>query len=176
MRLSKRLIIFLTLTFLTFLPFLTYLLPVFPVQAQQPAPQDMPVEPVKPVMKIEVNDGLLSVEITDAEFGNVIKEIAEKAKFKVELSSDIALKKITVSFKDLDVERGVRRLLTVIREKDFTISYNAAGLIDKLEIYGEGVSKPVVNTQPKKPQIRPKPFQPVAPIPYPLPPPTTLPQ
>lgn len=177
LRLSKSLInIFLALTFLT------CLLPVFPVQAQQPAapapPQeDIPVEPVKPVMKIEVNGGLLSVEISEAEFGNVIKEIAEKAKFKAEISSDVALKKISTTFKDIEVERGVRRLLTIMKEKDFVISYNMAGLIDKIEIYGGGVSRPIVNTQPqpKKPQIRrQKPFQRTPPSP--LPPPTTLPE
>lgn len=174
LRLSKTLInIFLALTFLT------CLLPVFPVQAQPPAiratPQDIPVEPVKSVMKIEVNDGLLSVEISDAEFGNVIKEIAEKAKFKAEISSDVALKKISTTFKDIEVERGVRRLLTIMKEKDFTISYNTAGVIDKLEIYGGGISRPVVNTQPQKTQVRQKTFQRVTP-PSPLPPPTTLPQ
>lgn len=174
LRLSKRLInVFLALTFLT------CLLPVFPVQAQPPAiratPQDIPVEPVKSVMKIEVNDGLLSVEISDAEFGNVIKEIAEKAKFKAEISSDVALKKISTTFKDIEVERGVRRLLTIMKEKDFTISYNTAGVIDKLEIYGGGSSRPVVNTQPQKTQVRQKPLQRVTP-PSPLPPPTTLPQ
>lgn len=149
-------------------------------QAQQPAApattQDIPVEPVKPVMKIEVNDGLLSVEISDAEFGNVIKEIAEKAKFKAEISSDVAVKKISTTFKDIEVERGVRRLLTIMKEKDFTISYDTAGLIDKLEIYGGGViSRPAVNTQPQKQPARQKPFQRVTP-PSPLPPPTTLPQ
>ncbi|MBI5206107.1 MAG: hypothetical protein HZA11_14430 [Nitrospirae bacterium] len=149
-------------------------------QAQQPAapatPQDIPVEPVKPVMKIEVNDGLLSVELSDAEFGNVIKEIAEKAKFKAEISNDVAVKKISTTFKDIEVERGVRRLLTIMKEKDFTISYDTAGLIDKLEIYGgAGISRPVVNTQPQKQPIRQRPFQRTTP-PSPLPPPTTLPQ
>ncbi|KAF0144737.1 MAG: hypothetical protein FD156_1566 [Nitrospirae bacterium] len=169
--------IFLSFTFFTFF---TFFLPVFSVQAQQPAapatPQDIPVEPVKPVMKIEVNDGLLSVELSDAEFGNVIKEIAEKAKFKTEISNDVAVKKISTTFKDIEVERGVRRLLTIMKEKDFTISYNTAGLIDKLEIYGGGViSRPAVNTQPQKQPARQKPFQRVTP-PSPLPPPTTLPQ
>lgn len=149
--------------------------------AQPPAApatlQDIPVEPVKSVMKIEVNDGLLSVEISDAEFGNVIKEIAEKAKFKAEISSDVAVKKISTTFKDIEVERGVRRLLTIVKEKDFTISYNTAGLIDKIEVYGgAGISRPV-NTQPQtqKPSVRQKPFQRATP-PSPLPPPTTLPQ
>ncbi|MDO9289357.1 MAG: hypothetical protein Q7T83_11280 [Thermodesulfovibrionales bacterium] len=139
-------------------------------------PQDIPVGPVKSVMKIEVNDGLLSVEISDAEFGNVIKEIAEKAKFKAEISSDVALKKISTTFKDIEVERGVRRLLTIMKEKDFTISYNTAGLIDKLEIYGGGViSRPVGNPQ-KNPARQQRPFQQRVTPPSPLPPPTTLPQ
>ncbi|TAL26020.1 MAG: hypothetical protein EPN94_04175 [Nitrospirae bacterium] len=122
-------------------------------------------------MKIEVKDGLLSVEVSDAEFGNVMKEIAEKAKFKAEISGAVASKKITTNFKDIDVERGVRRLLTVMKEKDFTISYNTAGMIDKLEIYGSA-AKPFATptTPPKKPQYIQKPPMPILP-PQPLPPP-----
>ncbi len=175
LRLSKRLInIFLTLTFLT------CLLPVFPVQAQPPAtpamPQDIPVEPVKPVTKIDVKDGLLSVELLNAEFGSVIKEIAEKAKFRVEISGNVASKKISVSFNDIDTERGIRRLLTILKEKDFTISYNTEGLIDKMEIFGGVNIKPAMTPQ-KKPQTmqRPVPAGPSFPPPGTPPVPSTLP-
>ena len=139
-------------------------------------PQDIPVEPVKPVTKIDVKDGLLSVELLDAEFGSVIKEIAEKAKFKVEISGNVASKKISVRFNDIDTERGIRRLLTILKEKDFTISYNTEGLIDKLEIFGGANIKPAT-TPLKKPQTmqRPVPAGPSFPPPGTPPVPSTLP-
>lgn len=148
--------------------------------AQTPAPTgmpagsaEMPAEP-KPVMNIEVKDGLLSVEISDAEFGDVIKEIAEKAGFKVEILGDVAYKKISTNFKGVDIEKGIRRLLTIItlmKGKDYTISYNSEGFIDKLEVYGESSGKPAVSPLQKRRVIQ-KPFSPsVPPVPLPPPPP-----
>lgn len=143
--------------------------------AQTPAPPGMPAGPAempaepKPVMNIEVKDGLLSVEISDAEFGNVIKEIAEKARFKVEISGDVAYKKISTNFKGVDIEKGIRRLLTIMKEKDYTISYNSEGFIDKLEVYGESSGKPAVSPLQKR-QVIQRPFSPSVP-PAPLPPP-----
>lgn len=146
-----------------------------PVPPGMPSePVEIPVEPVKPVMNIEVKDGLLSVEISDAEFGDVIKEIAEKARFKVEILGDVAYKKISTNFKGVDIEKGIRRLLTIItlmKGKDYTISYNSEGFIDKLEVYGESSGKPAVSPLQKRRVIQ-KPFSPsVPPVPLPPPPP-----
>lgn len=143
-----------------------------PVQPGMPAGSaEMPAEP-KPVMNIEVKDGLLSVEISDAEFGDVIKEIAEKARFKVEISGDVAYKKISTNFKGVDIEKGIRRLLTIItlmKGKDYTISYNSEGFIDRLEVYGESSDKPAVRPLQKR-QVIQRPFSPsVPPVPLPLP-------
>ena len=147
--------------------------------AQMPVqpPAEIPVEPVKTLTIIEIKDGLLSVELSDANFGSVMKEIAEKVKFKLEISNTVASKKISTSFKEVEIERGIRRLFTVINEKDFTISYGAGGFIDKIEIFG-GNQKPP-STPLKKPQTTRPPQKPVTPImppqmpqnPYFLPPP-----
>ncbi|MBI4691743.1 MAG: hypothetical protein HY754_16000 [Nitrospirae bacterium] len=134
-------------------------------------PADISVEPVKPVMNIEVKDSLMSVDISDMAFADVMKEIAEKAKFKVEISGEIANKKITTSFKDVDIERGLRRMLTILKEKNFTISYTAEGLIDKLEIYGGDSIKSNIASQPKQRSIR----RPTAPVTPPPPAPKTQP-
>jgi len=149
------------------------LLAVALAEAQAPvqiSPQtlEIPVETVKPVINVEVENGIMGVEISDAEFGEVIKEIAGKAKFKVEIASDVASKKISTNFKGVDIERGIRRLLTIIKEKDYTISYNSEGFIDKLEIYGGGNSKPAVSPPPKKPQVTQRPvLSPATPTPLP---------
>lgn len=132
----------------------------------------IPVGPLKPVINIEIKDGFLSVELSDVEFGSVIKEIAEKAKFKVEISGDIAYRKIGTNFKGVDVERGIRRLLDIMKEKNYIISYNPEGLIDKLEIYSESSGKPVVSPSQRKPQMIQRAVSPVMPpAPLPLPPP-----
>jgi hypothetical protein len=136
-----------------------FITPVYSeTQMQTPqSPEEIPVEPVKSVQSIEISDGLLSVELTNVEFGKVMKEIAEKAKFKVEIAGDVSHRKINTTFRSVDVEKGIRRLLTIIREKDFTISYNSAGNIERLDIFGSA-GKPVPTTPPRKPttQKRPK--------------------
>jgi len=136
-------------------------LSVTSVYAETQAPveshEDIPAEPVKSVQSIELSNGLLSVELANVEFGKVIKEIAEKVKFKVDVASDVSHRKISTTFKGVDVEKGIRRLLTIIREKDFTISYNSAGDIERLDIFGSA-GKPVPTAPTKKPttQKRPK--------------------
>lgn len=157
LRLSKRLInIFSALTLI-----LTCLSSITTAETETP-PAGSPEAP-KSIMKIEVKDGLLSVELSDAEFGNVIKEIAEKARFKVEVSGDVAYKKISTNFRGVDIEKGIRRLLTIMKEKDYTISYNREGFIDKLEIYGGASSKPAVSSPQKRSQGVQKPVSPIVP-------------
>ncbi len=138
-------------------------------------PEEIPVIPVKEVMGIEVKNGLLSVELSDAEFGKVIKEISEKANFKLDISSDVVYKKISTTFKDINIAKGIRRMLNLIKEKDFTISYTEAGLIDKLEIYGDSAGKSHAGQLPKKNLPFQKPYSPYQPPVITPPPPSYQP-
>ncbi|MBI4684663.1 MAG: hypothetical protein HY755_05650 [Nitrospirae bacterium] len=105
------------------------------------------IEEPKPIMNIDVKDRMLSVELLDAEIGDVIDNIAEKVGFQAEISVEVNHKKISTTFKDVEIEKGIRRLLTLIKENDYTLYYTPDGLISKIDIYGG--SKPgMKNTTP----------------------------
>lgn len=121
-------------------------------QAEPPAVSVATEEPPRTVLSIDVKDNNLSVELRDAEFGKVMDVIAEKAGFTVGLFGDVYSKKISTSFKNIDMERGILRLLLLLKEKNYSIYYDPKGLISKLEIYGS----------PAPEKAAPAPRQPVA--------------
>jgi len=96
----------------------------------------------KPVSRVEVRDNLLSVELADAEFGGVMNAIAEKAGIKVEITGDVYSKKLTTRFTDVGLERGILRLISLMKEKNYLVQYDAKGGVSKVEIYS-AASKPV---------------------------------
>ena len=126
-------------------------------------------EPPKQVLVVEVSNGLLSLELANVEFGQAIKAIAEKADFSVEGSGDVFRKKLTTKFSGLDVERGITRLLTLVKESNYMLHYDSKGAVSSLEIFGSGAVSPAVGgvKQPPRPQTltRPPAVPPAAPQP-----------
>jgi hypothetical protein len=114
---------------------------------------------------IEVANNLLSVELIDAEFGNVMNSIAKETGFKVEIDNDVSRKQLTTKFSGIDLERGIVRLLTLMREKNYLIHYDTKGMLNKIEIYGEKDTAPAVSIPLKRVKSR---VQRSAPIPIPL--------
>jgi hypothetical protein len=104
--------------------------------AQTEVPSSPPVEPPKQKMNIEVKDNLLSVDLLDVEFGSVMKSIGEKVNFKVEITGNVLFKKISTNFKDMHIERGILRLISLTREKNYFMYYDSKGLLSKLEMGG----------------------------------------
>lgn len=128
-------------------------------------------EPPKQVMNIEVRENLLSVELENVDFGSVIRAIAEKAKFRIEGSGAVFGKKLNTRFSDVEIDRGVARLLTLLKESNYSINYDTKGAISKLEILSTATggsaasgSRPATGMQtPGRPQVQ----QPVRQIPAP---------
>ena len=102
-------------------------------------------EPPKQVMNIEVKDQLLNVEIENMDFGTVIRTVADKANFKVQGSGAVFGKKLNTKFSDIEIERGVTRLLTLVKESNYMLYYDTTGAISKLEILSAASGKPVVS-------------------------------
>ena len=102
-------------------------------------------EPPKQVMHIEVKDHLLTVEIENTDFGTVIRAIAEKANFKVQGSGAAFGKKLNTKFSDIEIERGVSRLLTLVKESNYLVHYDTKGDIRALEIYASTPGSPAVS-------------------------------
>jgi len=119
-------------------------------------------EPPKQVMKIEVRDNLLDVELENVDFGSVIRSIADKAKFKVEGSGAVFGKKLNTRFSDIEIERGVARLLTLVIESNYMIHYDTKGAISRLEILSAAPgSSPAPGTRPApvmQPPVRTQPM------------------
>jgi len=102
-------------------------------------------EPPRQVLHIEVNDHLLTVEIENADFGTVIRTIADKANFKIQGSGTAFGKKLNTKFSDIEIERGVSRLLTLVKESNYLIHYDTKGNISTLEIYASAPGSPAVS-------------------------------
>ncbi len=152
-----------------FLLSLLWLLPAFfaamPAAAQKtppaPKPEAAPLsqedqepkpEPTKMLLTIDIKDDLLSVELENVDFGAVIKAVADKAGFKIEGRGDVFNRKLNTRFTDIDVERGVLRLLTLVKESNYMLHYSNKGKISKLEIFGiESGKAPSVTTTTRQP-------------------------
>ncbi len=130
-----------------------------PKQAVPPAPQAPAAkepEPPKPISSVTVEDGKLSVDLVDADLGNVMNEIGAKMHFEVTISGGIYGKKISTKFTGLDVERGIERLLSLVQEHNYLIYYDAAGKLSKLELY---LPAPVSVIQPAMANPTPEPYR-----------------
>ncbi len=92
-------------------------------------------EPPKAVISIEINNNQLSVDLENADFGAAVRAIAEKAKFRIEGSGEVFNRKITTKFSGLDVDQGVARLLSLVKESNYLIHYDTGGKINRLEIF-----------------------------------------
>lgn len=110
-------------------------------------------EPPKEITNIEYRDGLLSVELLNADFRKVLTGIGQKAGFSIEGYSEAFSKKLTTKFQDIELERAVTRLLTLVSEKNFLVNYNAEGGIKTIELYGSA-GPPKTTTRPT-PTARP---------------------
>ena len=85
---------------------------------------------------VKVARGRLSVKADNAPFGSLMDKIAKSAGFEVVISPDVAQKSLTTEFKDLDMERGIQRLMGLISHRNFFMFYGRDGNIKKIEIYG----------------------------------------
>jgi hypothetical protein len=103
---------------------------------------------------VKVTRGRLSVKADKAIFGSLMDRIAKDAGFELSISPDIAAKTLSTEFMDLDLERGIQRLMGLIRHRNFFMFYGRDGNIKKIEIYGarKGSSGPAVKP-PSHPDV-----------------------
>jgi len=114
--------------------------------------QETPPEPPKSVLTVEIKNDLLSVELENVSFGTAIKAVADKAGFKIEGAGEVFNRKMNTRFSDIEVERGVLRLLSLVKETNYMLHYDTKGQINKLEIFGiSSVSTPGATTRPTTP-------------------------
>jgi len=147
----------LVLTFLFALFLVTY---GFPAHAQETPDEDTQEaaapdaeaapQPETPKNKstIIVDNGRLSVEFVDVNFGEILRSIGQKAGFQVEGSSPAFSKPVTTKFTDLDIDSAVVRLFSLVRENNYLISYDAKGSVAKVKIPSASVAAQTPSYRP----------------------------
>ena len=88
----------------------------------------------KHISTIMVEKNLLSVEFVNVDFGEILRSISQKAGFTLEGSSPAFGKQVTTKFNDLDIDTGIIRLFSLVKESNYLISYDAKGSIAKVTI------------------------------------------
>ncbi|RPI35791.1 MAG: hypothetical protein EHM54_07320 [Nitrospiraceae bacterium] len=144
------------------------------VQSQMPPPNILRNAPAgeavrqpevtKQISVIKIENDRLSVELVNANFGEVLQSIAQKAGFTIAGYSDTFSTKVTTKFNDIEIDRGFARLFSLAKESNYLISYDTKGSIAKLEVYGPSATVSVPNSpaMPQTSPVRPQ-FQPSAP-------------
>ena len=118
---------------------------------EEAAPQP---EVPKQTVNIALKNDRLSVDLINANLGEIIQSIAKQAAFSIEGYSSVFSKTITTKFNDLEIDRGIIRLFSLVKEKNYLINYDTKGAILKLEIYGGEAAGSIPKT-PARPQVSP---------------------
>lgn len=94
--------------------------------------------PPPPLTKpVRVRSGMLSVKLKAEQFGSTLKEIGRQAGFETIVSKEVAEKELTTTFRDIELHKGIQRLLSLISHRNFFIYYGADDSIKKIEVYSD---------------------------------------
>jgi hypothetical protein len=108
-----------------------------PAVAAPPQAQPQPQPETAKESSIEVKDGKLSVDVTNADLGSVMNQIGAKMNVPVQVNGAVFSRKITTKFSGLDIDRGIERLLTLAKENNYLIRYNEKGGLSGIELYAD---------------------------------------
>ncbi len=87
---------------------------------------------------IRVRSGMLSVKLENAPFGPTLQEIGRQAGFEAVITPEIAQMELSTTFRDMSLQKGLQRLLSLISHRNFFIYYGADDTITRVEVYGTG--------------------------------------
>jgi hypothetical protein len=138
-------IVIITLLFSLFL--MRWVGPAYTQEPQEDTQQDNPEAEAAPqpevpkhISTIMIEDSRLSVEFVDVTFGEILRAISQKAGFQVEGSSPAFSKQVTTKFNDLDLDKGIVRLFSLVKESNYIINYDTNGSIAKLKMPTAGLT------------------------------------
>jgi hypothetical protein len=86
-------------------------------------------------LDVRIRDASLSVDAHQAELGRIIDEISKQADFELSMSPELRSRKLSVTFKEVDIEKGIRRLLSLADLKSFIVEYAQDGSVNKLRVF-----------------------------------------
>ncbi|MEC4676023.1 MAG: hypothetical protein VST72_03745 [Nitrospirota bacterium] len=115
-----------------------------------------------PVSNVDLKDNLLSVDLVNADFRGIMDLIEQKAGTKIRIDGDVSGGRLTTRFYNLELDRGISRLLAQARENNYIIHYNAKGIVDKVEVYDISPASPEISgrrglaaSRPRRARYRP---------------------
>lgn len=120
-------------------------------------------ETPKKIVNIELKDNMLTAELVDADFGEVMEAIAKKAGFRLLVQESVYKRKVNTRLRDMELERAVLRLLTLINEKNYLLDYDNKGAISKVEVYGATQAEAPAKTEAPRKALLKEPARPVTP-------------
>ncbi len=105
---------------------------------------------------VRVRSGMLSVKLENAPFGPTLQEIGRQAGFEAVITPEVASKELSTTFRDMELQKGIQRLLSLISHRNFFIYYGANDSITSIEVYGTGtLQKPGKGRQNYAPSTGP---------------------
>ena len=105
-------------------------------QTVTPTPEVVPQPEIpKQISTVIVENNRLSVEFVNVSFGEILQSIGQKAGFRVEGFNKVLSKKVTTKFSDLDIDTGIIRLFSLVKESNYLINYDPKGSISRLKVY-----------------------------------------
>jgi hypothetical protein len=100
-----------------------------------------------------------------------MKALSARSGIKVDMSGTIQQKRLTTKFSGIELERGIARLMTLMKEKNYTMKYDTTGRVNEIEFYGTeppAAAPAKAHTRPEVPKTLPKTLQPAVPSEQPL--------
>ncbi len=136
------------------------LLLFFILIAESPATDTEPVSPVltdvteTQKIEISVTENRVSLRIENISPEVVLKELADRAGFSINMRGNILQKSLTTAFENLTIEETIQRLMSLLQIRNYNIFYNEDGSVKRVDI--EFSSSSQDRTKPElSPQIVP---------------------
>jgi hypothetical protein len=105
----------------------------------------------KHISTIMVEKNLLSVEFVNVDFGEILRSISQKAGFTLEGFSPAFGQLVTTKFNDLEMDKGIIRLFSLVKESNYLISYDEKGSVSKVKIPSAKLSSKTSSSVVEKP-------------------------
>jgi len=85
-------------------------------------------------ISVEIKDNRISLLAEQRAFREVFDALARKVHFDVKIPSELGAKRISIRFTDLDVDRAIVRLFSLVQEKNYKVKYDPSGKVVKVEV------------------------------------------
>jgi len=101
---------------------------------------------------VNIKDGRISVDIKDASLAGIARDIEKQSGILFKGDESLLEEKISVSFKDLPLEQGIKRILANV---NYSLIFDSRGEVSEVKIMSEGSDTGVSQPQFRPGQTRP---------------------